>query len=66
MIDLFGIKAKQTSLNHLKRIYELERKVDEQKLYIELLSQKIERLQNEVTWFGNDIDFPNSYKDMNI
>ena len=60
MIDLFGIKAKQTSLNHLKRIYELERKVDEQKLYIELLSQKLDRLQNEVTWFGNDIDFPNS------
>lgn len=60
MIDLFGIKARQDCLSHLKKITELEDKIEEQKRLIELQAQKIEGLKNQTPWFGSDLDYPNS------
>lgn len=60
MIDLFGIKAKQDCLSHLRKITELEDQIQEQKRLIELQAQKIEGLKNQTPWFGSDIDYPNS------
>lgn len=60
MIDLFGIRSRQEVLNHLRKIQELKSVIEMQRGIIELQGQKIENLKNEVTWFGNDIDFPNS------
>lgn len=62
MIDLFGIKARQDCLSHLRKITELEDQIQEQKRLIELQAQKIEGLKNQTPWFGSDIDYPNSYK----
>lgn len=62
MIDLFGIKARQEAQEHIKVINDLKDEVHQKNLLIELQAQKIENLKNEVTWFGNDIDFPNSRK----
>ena len=60
MIDLFGIRSRQEVLIHMRKIHELEDVIQMQKGIIEFQGQKIENLKNEVTWFGNDIDFPNS------
>lgn len=60
MIDLFGIKARQEAQEHIKVINNLKDKLHQKDLVIELQAQKIENLKNEVTWFDNDIDFPNS------
>jgi len=62
MIDLFGIKARKEAQEHLKKYYQLKDALKQKDLLIELQAQKIENLKNEVTWFGNDIDFPNSPK----
>ena len=57
MIDLFGIRSRQEVLIHMRKIHELEDVIQMQKGIIEFQGQKIENLKNEVTWFGNDIDF---------
>lgn len=62
MFDLFGIKARQETQEHIKVINDLKDAIHAKDLIIELQAQKIENLKNEVTWFGNDIDFPNSRK----
>lgn len=60
MIDLFGIKARQTSLNHLRRITELEAEVFKLKQTCELQAQVIDHLKNDTAHLISDIDFPNS------
>lgn len=60
MIDLFGIKAKQTNLNHLRRITELEDELTKYKQTCELQAQIIDHLKNDTAHLINDIDFPNS------
>lgn len=62
MIDLFGIKARQETQDHLRVIKKLKEELQQKNMLIEIQSQKIEYLKNEVTWFGNDLDFPNSKK----
>lgn len=62
MIDLFGIKARQEAQDHIKVINNLKDELHQKDLLIELQAQKIENLKNDITWFGNDIDFPNSKK----
>lgn len=59
-IDLFGIKARQTNLNHLRRITELEDEVHKLKQTCELQSQIIDHLKNDTAHLINDVDFPNS------
>ena len=59
-IDLFGIKAKQTNLNHLRRITELEDEVHKLKQTCELQAQIIDHLKNDTAHLISDIDFPNS------
>lgn len=59
-IDLFGIKARQTNLNHLRRITELEDEVHKLKQTCELQAQIIDHLKNDTAHLINDIDFPNS------
>lgn len=61
-IDLFGIKARQDCLSHLRKITELEDKLENQNRIIELQAQKIEGLKNQTPWFGSNIDFPNNNK----
>ena len=60
MIDLFGIKARQTSLNHLRRITELEDEVFKWKRTCELQAQVIDHLKNDTSHLIQDVDFPNS------
>ena len=60
MIDLFGIKARQTNLNHLRRITELEDEVHKLKQTCELQAQIIDHLKNDTAHLINDVDFPNS------
>lgn len=60
MIDIFGIKARQNNLSHLRKIRELEDTIERKNYIIELQAQKIEHLKNELTWFGDDLDYPNS------
>lgn len=62
MIDLFGIKARQEAQEHIKVINDFKEVIRANNRIIELQAQKIEHLKNIVTWFGNDIDFPNSHK----
>lgn len=59
-IDLFGIKARQTNLNHLRRITELEDEVFKLKQTCELQAQVIDHLKNDTGHLIRDIDFPNS------
>lgn len=59
-IDLFGIKARQTNLNHLRRITELEDEVYKLKQTCELQAQVIDHLKNDTAHLINDVDFPNS------
>ena len=59
MIDLFGIKARQNSLHHMKKIKQLEDKIEEQNRIIQMQQQKIKALQFRLP-FGNDIDYPGS------
>lgn len=59
-IDIFGIKARQTSLNHLRRITELEDEVFKLKQTCELQAQVIDHLKNDTAHLISDIDFPNS------
>lgn len=59
-IDLFGIKARQDCLSHLRKITELEDKIENQNRIIEMQAQRIEGLKNQTPWFGSDIDFPGS------
>lgn len=59
-IDLFGIKAKQTNLNHLRRITELEDEVYKLKQTCELQAQVIDHLKNDTAHLISDVDFPNS------
>ena len=59
-IDLFGIKARQTNLNHLRRITELEDKVYKLKQTCELQAQVIDHLKNDTAHLISDVDFPNS------
>ena len=60
MLDLFGIKARQECLSHLRKITELEDKIKDQDMIIEMQAQRIEGLKNQTPWFGSDIDYPNS------
>ena len=60
MIDLFGIKAKQTNLNHLRRITELEDELNKYKQTCELQAQIIDHLKNDTSHLIQDVDFPNS------
>jgi len=60
MIDFFGIKTRQTSLNHLRRITELEDEVFKWKQTCELQAQVIDHLKNDTAHLISDIDFPNS------
>lgn len=60
MFDLFGIKARQDCLSHLRKITELKDKIKNQNMIIELQAQRIEGLKNQTPWFGSDIDYPNS------
>lgn len=60
MIDFFGIKTRQTSLNHLRRITELEDEVFKLKQTCELQAQVIDHLKNDTAHLISDIDFPNS------
>ncbi len=60
MIDLFGIKARQTYLNQLRRINELDAEVFKLKQTCELQAQVIEHLKNDTAHLISDIDFPNS------
>lgn len=59
MIDLFGIKARQDSLDHMKKIEQLEDKIKEQNRIIQMQQQRIKELQYRLP-FGNDIDYPGS------
>lgn len=59
-IDLFGIKARQTNLNHLRRITELEDELTKYKQTCELQAQIIDHFKNDTAHLINDIDFPNS------
>lgn len=59
-IDLFGIKARQTNLNHLRRITELEDEVHKLKQTCELQAQIIDHLKNDTAHLISDVDFPNS------
>lgn len=61
MFDLFGIKARQACLSHLRKITELEDKIKNQNMIIEMQAQRIEGLKNQTPWFGSDIDYPNSH-----
>lgn len=61
MFDLFGIKARQECLSHMRKITELEDKIKNQNMIIEMQAQRIEGLKNQTPWFGSDIDYPNSY-----
>lgn len=61
MIDLFGRKARAKAQEHLKNYYKLEDALKQKDRIIKLQAQKIEHLKNEVTWFGDDIDYPNSH-----
>lgn len=60
MLDLFGIKARQDCLSHLRKITELEDKIKNQNMIIEMQAQRIEGLKNQTPWFGSDLDYPNS------
>lgn len=62
MFDLFGIKARQDCLSHLRKITELEDKIKNQNMIIEMQAQRIEGLKNETPWIGSDLDYPNSHK----
>lgn len=61
MLDLFGRKARQDNLSHLRKITELEDKIKTKDRIIEMQAQRIEGLKNQTPWFGSDIDFPNSH-----
>ena len=61
MFDLFGIKARQDCLSHLRKITELEDKIKNQNMIIEMQAQRIEGLKNQTPWIGSDIDYPNSH-----
>ena len=58
MIDLFGIKARQDSLHNMKKIEQLEDKIEEQNRIIQMQQQRIKELKYRLP-FGNDIDYPN-------
>lgn len=60
MIDLFGIKARQECLSHLRKIRELEDKIKTRDRIIDMQAQRIRGLKNPITGFGSDIDYPNS------
>lgn len=61
MFDPFGIKARQDNLLHLRKIRELEDKIETKDRIIEMQAQRIEGLKNQTPWFGSDIDYPNSH-----
>lgn len=61
MIDLFGIKARQDALHHMKKIEQLEDKIKEQNRIIQMQQQKIKALQFRLP-FGSDIDYPGGRK----
>lgn len=59
-IDLFGIKARQDCLSHLRKITELEDDVFKLKQTCELQAQIIDHLKNDTSHLIQDVDFPNS------
>ena len=61
MFDLFGIKARQECLSHLRKITELEDKIKMKDRIIEMQAQRIRGLKNPITGYGSDIDYPNSH-----
>ena len=61
MIDLFGIKARQECLSHLRKIRELEDKIETKDRIIEMQAQRIHGLKNPITGFGSNLDYPNSH-----
>lgn len=60
MIDLFGIKARQDCLSHLRKITELEDELTKYKQTCELQAQVIDHLKNDTAHLISDVDFPNS------